>query len=191
MLKTVRSPEFAFGAATALCAVLALSSYLRFDQRPMVALGEIFAMLALLPPLFYFQTTKERGMAKRIAGTASCILWVLGIGLAFVIPPASRFIYVPDALLMLGFFPLLYLWKYSWPWLVFGALNIGIGFLLMVIDYSPDNLFPKDLLAPKHHLGQYHPAIVWYTTGLLAALFGTGRLIKNIYFMIRKARSAA
>jgi hypothetical protein len=102
------------------------------------------------------------------------------------------FIYVPDVMLMFGFFPLLFLWRFSWTWLIFGVLNIGIGLLLQVIEYSPDNLFPPDLLTPKHHLAQFHPPIVWWLTGFLAVLVGSVRLIKNIYLMVRrKTRSAA
>lgn len=154
----------------------------------MVAYPQMLLLLAVMPILFYLISSMPRPAARQFVGVASCLIWILGIGLAFVIPPSSNFIYVPDALLMFGFFPLLYLWKYSWPWLVFGLLNLGIGVLLMVIEYSPDNLFPANLLKPKHHLADYHPAVVWYITGLFAALFGAGRMIKNIYKLIARRK---
>jgi hypothetical protein len=183
--------EWAFGGATAVLAILALAICLRFAKPPMIAFGEILAITTVVPPLFYVMTTQPRSLAKRVGGIASCVIWLIGIALTFMIPPHSQFIFIPDAMLMLGFFPLLYMWKYSWPWLLFGVLNFGIGILLMVIEFSPDNLFPPELLGPKHHLGDYHPPIVWTTTGIIATTFGAGRLIKNVYLMIRKARSAA
>jgi hypothetical protein len=148
-----------------------------------------FGSAAAVLLIFYFLSVLQRGKARQIGGIVSCVIWVAGIALAFMIPPKSPFIYIPDTMLLLGFFPLLFLWKYSWPWIVFGLLNIGIGILLQVIEYSPDNLFPADLLKPKHHLAQYHPATVWWFTGLIATLFGFGRLTKNIVVMIRRKNS--
>lgn len=190
MLDRLRSPKFAFGVATAVLVLLAAQLYSRFPEGPLAACGQILGLMATMPPLFYFMTERPQA-AKKIGGIASAVIWIVGIALAFVVPSTSKFIFVPDALLLLGFFPLLYLWKYSIPWLVFGALNFGIGILLLVIQLSDDSLFPKDLLPPKHHLAQYHPPIVWYVTGTIAFIFGAGRLIKNVYLMIRKARSAA
>lgn len=175
-----------FAVPTVLLATVGAVLWFKHSSKPMVAYPEMLFLLALMPVLFYLIGSMPRSSARQFVGMTSCVIWILGIGLAFVIPPESNFIYVPDALLMLGFFPLLYLWKYSWPWLVFGLLNLGIGILLMVIEYSPDNLFPADLLKPKHHLADYHPAVVWYTTGVFATMFGVGRMIKNIYKMIAR-----
>ena len=173
-----------FGCTTA---VLLLFAWL---IRPLPAFSEAIALTAMMPALFYFLTVSDRGKAKKIGGIASCVIWITGIGLAFLIPPKSPWIYVPDTLLLLGFFPLLYLWRFSWPWIVFGLLNVGIGILLQVIEYSEDTLFPADLLKPKHHLAEYHPATVWWFSGIIATMFGVGRLIKNLVEIIRRKKPA-
>ena len=192
MRERAKTPAFSYGAASVFFAIFSGLLWIRFCKVPMmIAFPEIFSLAALVPVLFYFIATAPREKAGKIAGISSCVTWLLGIGLAFLIPPASSFIYVPDALLMFGFFPLLFLWRFSWTWLVFGALNFGIGILLQVIQYSPDNLFPADLLTPKHHLAEYHPAIDWWLTGVLATGYGVCRLVKNLYLLIRKTRSAA
>lgn len=193
MLERAKTPAFGYGAASVFFAIFAGLLWMRFGSTPlMAAFPQVFALAATIPILFYVIATVPREKAGKLAGLSSCVIWVVGIALAFVIPPKSTFIYVPDALLMFGFFPLLFLWRFSWPWLVFGVLNIGIGILLQVIEYSPDNLFPAELLKPKHHLAEYHPAIDWWLTGVLATGYGVVRLVKNIYLMLRrKARSAA
>ncbi len=122
----------------------------------------------------------HRSAAGRIAAVASALLWTGGILLAFCLPPSSSAIWVPDALLLAGFVPLLFFWRWSWPWLVFGLFNIGIGFLLQVIEYLPDSHFPADLVRAKKHLADYHEPFTWMVIGLLASLYGLGRLLKNI-----------
>lgn len=182
----MRAAKLGFGAAALIMAVIGLFWWTKMPSGPMAAFPQIFMLSATMPVLFYFLTVLPRPTAKKTAGIISCVIWIVGIGLAFLIPPTSAYINVPDAMLMIGFFPLLFVWKYSWPWIVFGILNFGIGILLMVIQYSPDNLFPADLLKPKHHLADYHPATVWYVTGFLATAFGIGRLVKNIVLMIQR-----
>lgn len=171
------------GSATAILGALTIFFWSLFPEKPMIAYPQMLGLLTLMPPIFYFIFAAGKN-ANKLTGIASCVIWVIGIALAFAIPPSSKFIYIPDGMLMLGFFPLLFLWRFSWPWIVFGILNFGIGILLMVIQYSPDNLFPADLLKPKHHLAEYHPAEVWLITGMIATAFGFGRLFKNIYRMI-------
>lgn len=122
----------------------------------------------------------EKSRKAKIAGIVSCVLWVAGFGLAFVIPPGSPFIWVPDTLLLLGFVPLLLLWRFSWPWIVFGLFNFGIGFVLLLLDCLPDSVFPAELHAGKHHLSQYHDWRTWQLCGLLSFVYGTGRMTKNI-----------
>lgn len=178
-----------FGFATAAFVLTGAILAFRLTTKPMNAFPQMILLAASMPICFYIMTVAPRDKAKRVGGILSCVIWVVGIALAFVIPPSSNFIYIPDAMLMMGFYPLLYLWKYSIPWLAFGVLNFGIGILLMVIEYSPDNMFPADLLKPKHHLAEYHPAVVWWVTGVFSTSFGIGRLIKNIVLMIRKKSS--
>ncbi len=51
---------------------------------------------------------KSKSMsASKIAGIVSAVLWIVGFALAFVVPSTSPFMWVPDALLLIGFFPLL------------------------------------------------------------------------------------
>lgn len=114
------------------------------------------------------------------AGIIACILWILSIILAFLIKPDSPYIYVPDAVLLGGFFPLLFAWRYSWPWLIFGLLNLAIGFFLLVLGNLPDQPFPVESVVVKHHLCLYHPWGIWMIMGVCAIAYGLIRLTKNI-----------
>lgn len=125
--------------------------------------------------------SKGKSQSGKIAGIASCILWVLGFALAFVIPPTNALIWVPDTLLLVGFLPLLFVWRFSWPWLVFGLFNVFIGFVLLTVGYVPDSEFPADVIKVKHHLQEYHPPLVWMIFGALTFLYGLIRLSKNIF----------
>lgn len=122
----------------------------------------------------------EKSRAGKIASIVSCVFWVGGFALAFVIPPGNPFIWVPDTLLLVGFLPLLLLWRFSWPWIVFGLFNFGIGFVLLLLECIPDDAFPAQLHAGKHHLAQYHDWRVWELLGFLAFVYGAGRMTKNI-----------
>jgi hypothetical protein len=186
----MKPAAIAFGSASVILAAIAMLLWPRFTTHPMIAFPQMTLLLSAVPIIFYFISQAPKPRSGQIAGIASCAIWVMGIGLAFLVPPGSPYIYVPDMLLMLGFYPLLFFWRFSWTWIIFGILNFGIGILLMVIQYSPDNLFPPELLKPKHHLADYHPAVIWTTTGIVAFAFGIGRLAKNLYLMIRKKREA-
>lgn len=145
----------------------------------LVVVPELCIMITVLIPVLLWAAVSEPRRAKAIAGIASCVLWVAGIALGFRIPPNSNLIYVPDALMLLGFVPLLHLWRFSWTWLLFGAINFGIGVFLQAIAFMPDNLFPDRLLIAKHHLAQYHPPITWWMLGALSTICGIGRFIFN------------
>lgn len=118
--------------------------------------------------------------SHRTAAIVSCVLWVVSLILSFTIPPTSPYIWVPDVFLLIGFIPLLFSWSPSWPWLVFGFLNFAIGSFLLLLSCLDDAPFPKELHAGKHHIVEYHPWAPWMILGLLAALFGVGRITKNI-----------
>lgn len=133
----------------------------------------------------------SRARAGKIAGIVSAFLWIAGIALAFVITPSSPYIWVPDALLLLGFVPLLFFWSPSWPWIIFGLFNAAIGFLLQTIEYLPDSQFPSDLVKAKTHLAQYHEPNTWMIIGFFSTAYGLGRLMKNIIcWCLRKHRQA-
>lgn len=85
-------------------------------QTDLYAFAELTLLLSMFPPLFWWMSNSPH--VKKIGAIASAALWCLGIGLAFVIKPDSMFIPVPDALLLLGFLPLLFMWRFSFPWIV-------------------------------------------------------------------------
>jgi len=84
------------------------------------------------------------------------------------------YLLVPDAFLLMGFWPLLFASRTRWLWLLFGVLNIFIGFVLLVIRYLPNDDFRSDkrILATKLHLVEYHEPFAWMTVGVLSAATG-------------------
>lgn len=131
---------------------------------------------------------KPKSRGHKIAGWLSVILWVVGFGLAFVIKPHTPLIWVPDALLLAGFFPLLYIWSPSWPWIIFGLLNLGIGWVLLIAFYLPPNELKPDMLKLRDHLADYHAPFTWMYVGVFSMVYGVVRMTKNIIrWSIRKA----
>ncbi len=122
---------------------------------------------------------KKRGAAK-VAAIASTVLWILGFALAFVVPATSPFGWVPDGMLLVGFFPLLYAWRPGWPWLVFGVLNVCIGFLLLVAAYIPDTNFTRDMIIVRKHLAEQHSPFTWMTIGVVSTIFGITRMSAHL-----------
>jgi hypothetical protein len=152
-----------------------------------MSVPETAVLLSPFPLLFYVQSRSSA--SGKIAGIVSCVLWVLGIALAFVVKPGSMFIPVPDTLLLLGFLPLLFYWRFSWTWLIFAGFNLGIGMLLMAVEFLPDNLFPSDLVIAKHHLAAYHKPLAWLLISFSAGVYGTVRMVRNISaWMKRRAK---
>ncbi|HEY9788376.1 MAG TPA: hypothetical protein V6D17_23505 [Candidatus Obscuribacterales bacterium] len=133
---------------------------------------------------------KPKSGAHKTAAISSAVLWVAGFALAFVIPPRTPFIWVPDFLLLIGFIPLLWVWRPSWPWIVFGVLNVIIGFVLLVAFYLPDGDLPRqEMVTLRRHLAEYHSPYTWMLTGIGATVYGFIRMIKNIVLWV-KARKA-
>lgn len=126
---------------------------------------------------------------RKIAAVLSTVLWMVGFFLAFVISPKSPYIWVPDTLLLLGFFPLLLVWKPAWPWLVFGVCNLFIGFVLEVAKYLPDAELPSEMRLVRAHLAEYHSANSWMFIGLVALIYGVIRLIKGWLRWINSKRA--
>ncbi|CAN5614861.1 hypothetical protein BH10CYA1_BH10CYA1_12860 [soil metagenome] len=133
------------------------------------------------------KTEKKTGAAK-IAAIASTVLWILGFALAFVVPANSPFGWVPDGMLLVGFFPLLYAWKPGWPWVVFGVLNTIVGFLLLVAFYIPDTNFTADMIMVRKHLAEQHSPFTWMTIGIMSTIFGMVRMAVHLFQWI-KAKS--
>jgi hypothetical protein len=179
--------KIAFGISIAIGAFITAFLFRCIPrENSLMSVPEITLLITATLPILLWQSLSAPGVARKICAIASCVIWMAGIGVAFIFKPDSNMIYVPDALMLLGFVPLLYAWRFSWPWLVFGAINFGIGVFLEAIKYIPDSYFPKDLWPPKHHLAEYHPSITWWVFGGLALLFGTVRLVKNLIKMARR-----
>src|SRR5215475_5425128 len=105
-------------------------------------------------------SAKKPSMAKRL-GVATTVIWVIAFLLIFVVPKGSPYIWVSDALLLIGFWPLLFIWRPGWPWLLFGICNIAIGFLLLIAVYLPDSNFTPQMVAVKKHIADAHSPFTW------------------------------
>lgn len=118
-------------------------------------------------------TADKKSKPKRsLALTLSCIIWVVGIILAFIIPAHSALIWLPDALLLIGFGPCLYQWKQHWFTLFFGLANTFIGMFLLVLEYLPADKFPGQAGQMRDHLISMHSAYTWMIIGVLSAIWG-------------------
>jgi hypothetical protein len=131
---------------------------------------------------------KTGGDTKRAktAGLISLVLWVLGFALSFVIPGKSPLTWLPDTLLLVGFFPVLFVHPAGWTWLIFGVLNVAIGFILEVGYQLPDDVFPVEVNTLRKGLQATHPTLVWILLGALCTVYGAFRLIKTVIRFIRK-----
>ncbi len=124
---------------------------------------------------------EKKSPAKKIAALAATILWVVGFSLNFVIKPGERFIWVPDALLLLGFWPLLFVYKAGWTWFGFGVCNMAIGFFLELMVHLPSDIFKSpDQIIVRDHLIQMHSPLTWILIGAISTLYGLFRMIKTV-----------
>ena len=127
---------------------------------------------------------------KKIASIVACGLWVLSIALSFAIPPSSSFIWIPDAVLLMGFFPLLWICPFSILWMLWGVLTAFIGCFLLLLTNIPDNALPPDTHTIKHHLAEYHPYWSWMILGLIGTIIGVIRALINLGKMLTKKKQA-
>lgn len=134
-------------------------------------------------------TAKPLGMAK-IAGIVSTVLWLLGFLLMFILQKDSQLMWLSDALLLIGFWPLLFVWRFSWPWIIFGASNVLIGFILLVAFYLPDSSFVghPEMITARHHIMEYHSPWTWMVIGVISTIYGVIRMVKNIVIWYRARR---
>ena len=117
--------------------------------------------------------------ARNIAAFLSAMLWTASFFLAFVIPSNSPYLWLPDTLLLVGFVPLLLVWKPTWPWFVFGVCNVVIGFALAVARYLPDADLPAHMPKVRQHLAEFHVPLVWILLGAASMIYGALSLISG------------
>lgn len=128
-------------------------------------------------------------VTRHRAGTFACVFWVASLLLAFAIQPPNRYIWVPDAALLVGFLPLLLKWRPGWPWLLFGIPTFFIGLILLLTTFLADEHFipaGANVIAVKHHLADFHPAWTWIFIGLLCSICGWVLTIRDIIRFTRK-----
>lgn len=138
---------------------------------------------------------KSKHNAAKIAGLISTVLWIVGFVLLFALEK-SPLIWLSDTLLLLGFCPLLFVWRAGWTWLVFGWLNIFISFVLELIKFiTPDMMAERlspDLmamfLAGQKHFVESHGFMPWFFIGIFSVAFGTFRVARTIYRFVRRRR---
>jgi len=111
----------------------------------------------------------------------AAIMWVIGIILAFKIPPSSNFIWLPDALLLFGFYPLFISSKSPWLWLIFGFIDIFIsGILLIAASAPPEELTRLHVLEMNNHMQSYHPYYTWAIIGFISTFIALIQLALQI-----------
>jgi|AGTN01.1.fsa_nt_gi hypothetical protein len=131
--------------------------------------------------------------AAKIGGLLSMVLWVVGFILLFALK-GSPLIWLSDTLLLLGFWPLLFVWKPGWTWVIFGWLNIFISFMLeLTKQITPEmmsNRLPPHLMTTflegQKHLGESHGFMPWFFIGIFSVIFGTFRVTRTIYRFAKK-----
>jgi hypothetical protein len=133
---------------------------------------------------------KPKKNAKFLSLLAT-ILWVAGFAVLFLVPKTSPFLWLSDALLLIGFWPFLMLLNAWWAWLLFGILNFFIGTVLAIVRYTGDENFVgrDDIIQMKHHLGEYHFEYVWMIIGIISTIVGFVSMIKAIVRWARKRKS--
>ena len=137
-------------------------------------------------PLQNTEAKKEKkSKAAQIAGIASTVLWILGFVLTFTVRAGNPFVWLGDALLLIGFWPLLWVWRPGWPWIIFGLLNMAIGFLLEIAYHLPTDTFTNEMILVRNHLRDHHSVITWILIGAVSTIFGFVRTFKQIYGWLR------
>lgn len=132
------------------------------------------------------QVTRE----TKLASWTACGLWVLSIILSFCIAPKSAQIWIPDAVLLLGFYPLIWVCPWSLVWIAWGILTTFIGWFLLLLTCLPDSSLPAQSIGVKQHLAEYHVCWPWLIMGALITICGTIRLIINTVKLLRRKTKA-
>lgn len=130
---------------------------------------------------------EAKGKGALWATVSSTSLWILSLVLAFQIKPENVLIWLPDALLLLGFVPLLILWGRGWLTFLFGLCNCFIGVFLLVLRYLESDKFTGQVLAMKEHLVMLHSPWSWFFIGLVALIWGSIQISISLGRLILKA----
>jgi hypothetical protein len=145
---------------------------------------------------------KVKSKAVKIAGALSTVLWIIGFVLPFVLKPGSPYVWLSDTFLLCGFWPLLFVYRPGWTWLIFGVLNMLIGFGLELVKYLvvsiPETFWTPDKIAMKpafehmnQHIADMHPCMPWILIGAVSTVYGAIRIIKTIAkWFIQKAKKS-
>ncbi|MBZ0188177.1 MAG: hypothetical protein K8F91_18150 [Candidatus Obscuribacterales bacterium] len=145
---------------------------------------------------------EEKSRRTRLAGIIAAVLWTTGLLVLIILPANHALIWTSDALLLLGFWPLLFVYRAGWTWLVFGILNTFIGFVLLTASFLSESdlkeAFAKlppsqaDLsgifFATREHILSAHPSWTWMIIGIISLLYGLFRIGKTLVRSILKSR---
>lgn len=126
--------------------------------------------------------------AKKLAAWSACALWILSLLLSFGIPINSSYIWLPDAVLLAGFIPLLWICPYSLVWIAYGVLTTFIGAFLLLLSNIPSSALPAETHSVKLHLLQYHPCWTWMIIGVIVTAGGTVKLFINLFLFFFRRR---
>lgn len=141
--------------------------------------------------------TEKGRISKRtkIGTILSTVLWIIGFILLFVIKPDNPLVFLSDTFLLIGFWPILFVWRAGWTWLVFGLLNIFIGFFLELARFLPTDAMSPEMQAAyeqaKSHVISMHPALVWIMIGGVSVLFGLFRIGVTIWRFLNRPKPEA
>jgi hypothetical protein len=121
----------------------------------------------------------------------AAVIWIVSVIFAFTIPPPSKFIWLPDALLLFGFYPLFISMRSAWLMLAFGVINFFVGFGLLIMQCAPkeelirlEHIARFNLIETSSHVIAYHPYYVWGLIGILSAIIGLGQLLFRLFIWL-------
>ena len=134
---------------------------------------------------------EKQGHGSKAAAISSTVLWILGFVLPFMLPPKSKLIWLSDTLLLIGFWPLLWLWKPGWPWVVFGVLNVIVGGLLQIAFCLDAKYFPAEMLGVRQHLIDQHLPLSWMLIGVISIIVGAVRMSMSLARWFRSRSSSS
>jgi hypothetical protein len=118
----------------------------------------------------------------------AAIIWVISIVLAFKIPAGNSLIWLPDTLLLVGFFPLFISVRSPWLWLSFGLLDVFIGVILLIALSAPqEELARRNLVEMNAQMQSYHPYYVWALVGVVSIIIAFIQLIWRIVLWLYRS----